>query len=159
MNISMISFILALIVMTVLIVILFKQKAKPTQKRKFKPEAMEGTKAPEPAAGQFNPALVQSKWAEIQAMSSAGPSGLKNALFEADKLLDYCMIGKNFQGETMGDRLKSGGGAFNNLNAIWSAHKLRNQLAHEVEIDTVEPQIKQAINDLGQGIRDLGISI
>ncbi len=159
MSISIISFLVALVVLTVLFVILLKQKAKPT-KRKFNPGSME-----EPNTGQtsgmsqFNPELVKAKWTEIQAMSNAGPSGLKNALFEADKLLDYCMIGKSFTGETMGDRLKSGGNQFSNLNAIWNAHKLRNQLAHEVEVDAVTPQIQQAINDLGQGIRDLGVAI
>src|SRR5438128_643765 len=119
--ISTISFVLALIVLTALFVILLKQKAKPA-KRSFNLATMEEPNGD--SASKFNPALVQAKWAEIQAMSSAGPSGLKNALMESDKLLDYCMIGKGFAGETMGDRLKSGGHQFSNLNAIWSAHKL-----------------------------------
>jgi hypothetical protein len=92
-------------------------------------------------------------------MQNSGPSGLKAALIDADKLLDYCMIGKGFAGDTMGDRLKSGGSRFNNLNAVWSAHKLRNQIAHEVEHDLVPEQIKRAINDLGLAIRDLGIKL
>jgi hypothetical protein len=110
-------------------------------------------------AGGLNTTLVQGKWLEIVAMQSHGPSGLKNALIEADKLLDYVMIQKGFTGETMGDRLKSGGSAFSNLNNIWSAHKLRNQLAHEVEIDVVAEQVKHAINNLGQGIKDLGVNL
>lgn len=154
-GISTISFLIALVVLTVLIVILFKQKAKPT-KREFRSGAMEGTSSVD---GNFNPELVKTKWAELQAMSASGPSGLKNALIEADKLLDYCMIGKGIPGETMGDRLKSGGDNFTDLNAIWNAHKLRNQLVHEVEIDTVADQVKFAINNLGQGIRDLGVNV
>jgi hypothetical protein len=154
-----VSFILALVVLTALIVIFFKQKAKPAPKRQFKPDAMDDPSKPQSGNNNFNPELVKTKWAELQAMAGSGPSGLKNALFEADKLLDYCMMGQGFTGETMGDRLKSGGNRFSNLNAIWAAHKLRNQLAHEVEIDTVAPQIKQAITDLGQGMRDLGVSL
>lgn len=154
-----VSFLLALVVLTVLIVIFFKQKAKPTPKRQFKPESMEDPSKSKNGNSNFNPELVKAKWGELQAMSGSGPSGLKNALFEADKLLDYCMMGQGFTGETMGDRLKSGGNRFSNLNAIWAAHKLRNQLAHEIEIDTVAPQIKQAINDLGQGIRELGVQL
>jgi hypothetical protein len=69
------------------------------------------------------------------------------------------MIQKGFSGETMGDRLKSGGGAFSNLNAIWGAHKLRNQMAHDIEHDMVPEQFKQAIATLGQGIRDLGVTV
>ncbi len=32
-------------------------------------------------------------------------------------------------------------------------------LAHEIEIDVVPIQVKQAINNLGQGIRDLGVNL
>ena len=154
MNLSIISFLLALIVISSLIVILLKDRAQPIRKS-FKPEEnsnQENSKV-------LDQGLVQAKWAEIKTMQNSGPSGLKAALIDADKLLDYCMIGKGFAGETMGDRLKSGGSRFNNLNAVWSAHKLRNQIAHEVEHDLVPEQIKRAINDLGLAIRDLGIKL
>lgn len=154
MNISIISFVIALVVITLLVVILMKQKAKP-QRKEYRATNSSEVSQPE----EFNVGLVQSKWAEVMAMQKSGPSGLKNALFEADKLLDYCMIGKKFTGDTMGDRLKSGGSQFSNLNAVWAAHKLRNQLAHEVEHDLVPEQVKQAIQTLGNAIRDLGISI
>ncbi len=154
MNLSLISFLLALIVISSLIVILLKGRAQPVRKS-FKPEEnsnQENSKV-------LDQGLVQAKWAEIKTMQNSGPSGLKAALIDADKLLDYCMIGKGFAGETMGDRLKSEGSRFNNLNAVWSAHKLRNQIAHEVEHDLVPEQIKRAINDLGLAIRDLGIKL
>lgn len=154
MNLSIISFLLALIVISSLIVILLKGRAQPIRKS-FKPEEnsnQENSKV-------LDSGLVQAKWVEIKTMQNSGPSGLKAALIDADKLLDYCMIGKGFAGETMGDRLKSGGSRFNNLNAVWSAHKLRNQIAHEVEHDLVPEQIKRAINDLGIAIRDLGIRL
>lgn len=154
MSISLISFIVALFVISALVIMLMKQKAKPVRKA-LKPTTGTDTGL----SGQFNEGLVQSKWAEIIAMQNSGPSGLKNALFEADKLLDYCMIGKGFTGETMGDRLKSGGSRFSNLDAIWAAHKLRNQLAHEVEHDLVPEQIKHAIQGLGNAIRELGVPI
>jgi hypothetical protein len=154
MNLSIISFLLALIVISSLIVILLKGRAQPIRKS-FKPEEnsnQENSKV-------LDSGLVQAKWVEIKTMQNSGPSGLKAALIDADKLLDYCMIGKGFAGDTMGDRLKSGGSRFNNLNAVWTAHKLRNQIAHEVEHDLVPEQIKRAINDLGLAIRDLGIKL
>lgn len=152
MNISIISFLIALVVLTLLIAVLLRQKAQPTRNEYRPPSNNSNT-------NHFDQSLVLSKWTEIQAMMNSGPSGLKAALFEADKLLDYCMIGKGFAGETMGERLKSGGDRFNNLNSVWSAHKLRNQLAHEVSHDVVANQVKQSINDLGNAIRDLGVRL
>jgi hypothetical protein len=152
MNISIISFLTALVVLTLLIAVLLRQKAKPAR-NEYRPHNSNESKP------GFDAALANSKWAEIQAMMNSGPSGLKAALIEADKLLDYCMIAKGFAGETMGERLKSGGDRFNNVNAVWSAHKLRNQLAHEVSHDIVPNQIKQAVNDLGNAIRDLGVRL
>lgn len=107
----------------------------------------------------LDPAFVRTHWLEIQQMMTVGPSGLKNALMEADKLLDHVMIAKGFHGNTMGDRLKSGGQSFSDLNAIWSAHKLRNHIAHEVGVDIVPSQIKDAVAKLGRGIQDLGIAL
>ena len=156
MNISIISFILALVTISTLVVILLKKKATPAR-TSYRPQHDVDSKGG--SSARMDDGLVQSKWAEIQVMQNSGPSGLKAALVDADKLLDYCMIGKGFAGETMGDRLKSGGERFNNLNAVWSAHKLRNQLAHEVEHDIVPDQIKRAINDLGMAIRDLGVRL
>lgn len=153
MSISIISFIVALFVLTFLVVLLLKQKSRPVQ-RVYNSSNDEGAKK-----NNLKEGLVQSKWAEIMIMQKSGPSGLKSALMEADKLLDYCMIGKGFKGETMGDRLKSGGSKFKNLNAVWSAHKLRNELAHNVEHDLVPAQINQAIANLGDAIKDLGVRI
>ena len=78
---------------------------------------------------------------------------------EADKLLDYIMQAKGFQGDTMGDRLKLNGDRFSDLNGIWTAHKLRNQIAHEVAIDIVKSQVEDAVRKLGRGIQDLGVTL
>ena len=153
MNASLISLVVALVVITFLVVLLLKQKAKPV------PRVYNTSNDSDYKESGLNVGLVQSKWAEITAMQSSGPSGLKNALMEADKLLDYCMIGKGFKGDTMGERLKSGGSKFKNLNAVWNAHKLRNELAHNVEHDMVPSQINQAISSLGDAIKDLGVRI
>ena len=78
---------------------------------------------------------------------------------EADKLLDYVMKARGFAGETMADRLRSGGQSLSNLNAVWGAHKLRNQLAHEVEHDLVAQQVRNALLTYQQAITDLGVRL
>lgn len=113
----------------------------------------------EPQHQALNMDLIHQRWREIMAMQSQGGAGLKNSLLEADKLLDYVMRGKGFAGENMGDRLKQNGNRFSDLNGIWTAHKLRNQIAHEVDIDIVKPQIEDAVRKLKRGIEDLGVSL
>ena len=103
--------------------------------------------------------FVSRHWQEIQQMTKGGGASLKNSLIEADKLLDYVMLAKGFQGENMGDRLKRNGGKFSDLNGIWSAHKLRNTYAHEVHIDVVPREVHAAIDKLGRGIQDLGLKL
>lgn len=103
--------------------------------------------------------LVYRRWTEISHMQGQGGMGLKNALMEADKLLDYVMQAQGFTGETMGERLKRHGDRFSDLNGVWAAHKLRNQVAHDVHIDLVKPQVTNAIAALGRGISDLGVKL
>ena len=119
------------------------------------------TFTPDPADQKkvLDPEFVRNHWAEIQAMMKIGGAGMKNALIEADKLLDYVMIARGFAGEDMGGRLKLNGQKFSDLNGVWSAHKLRNQYAHDVHIDVVPREVERAIAQLGQGIRDLGVPV
>lgn len=103
--------------------------------------------------------LVRQRWTEIGHMQEQGGMGLKNALMEADKLLDYVMRAQGFTGDTMGERLKRHGDRFSDLNGVWGAHKLRNQVAHDINVDIVKPQVINAIKILGRGISDLGVRI
>ncbi len=101
--------------------------------------------------------LVRTQWREItQQMQSA--KNMKNALIEADKLLDYVLRGRGYRGTTMAERLKSAESSFSHKELVWRAHKLRNQMVHEFT-DVVPQQIEHSVNDLGQAIRDLGVQI
>jgi hypothetical protein len=103
--------------------------------------------------------LVRQRWTEIAHMQTQGGMGLKNALMEADKLLDYVMQAQGFTGENMGERLKRHGDRFSDLNGVWAAHKLRNQIAHDVHVDIVKPQVTSSITSLGRAISDLGVQL
>lgn len=105
--------------------------------------------------GSLDREFVARKWQTIESMTNGGGS-LRDAVSEADKLLDYAMKQTGVPGETMGERLKNSGSRFSNLNAIWSAHKVRNALAHEADFDLVPSQAKEAIADFKTGLQDLG---
>lgn len=148
------SGLIAVLVLSALVAVLLRQSAKSSQKRK----PYRGMKV-EHQGEVFDLARVAPKWHEIQAMLKNGPSGLRSALFEADKLLDYVMQAKGFRGATMGERLKYDGKRLSNLNDVWAAHKLRNQFAHSLDHDMVPSQVQKAVRDLGKAIGDLGVRI
>ena len=100
--------------------------------------------------------FVRSKWTTIEQMTKGNGAHLRDAVSEADKLLDYALKGSGARGDTMGERLKSFGSRFSDRNAIWEAHKLRNALAHEADFDLVPSQAREAITSLKQGLKDLG---
>jgi hypothetical protein len=106
--------------------------------------------------GGVDKALVANRWATIEASANDGGLGLRNAVSEADKLLDYVLRQSGVPGTTMADRLRAGDRRFSDINSIWRAHKLRNALAHEVGFDMVASQAREALQDFKRGLKDLG---
>ena len=78
------------------------------------------------------------------------------SIINCDKLLDKAMIEMGVPGKTMGDRLKRAGGRFTNLNSVWRAHKLRNAIAHESDIEISYKQAHNALQIYKQALKDLG---
>ena len=97
---------------------------------------------------------MRSHW--IRIIDSFKSHG-RESIMDADKLLDYALAKRGFEG-TLGEKLKKAGPRFSDLNGIWTAHKLRNQIAHElVDLNLLEAknalfQFKKALNDLGVGL-------
>jgi hypothetical protein len=106
-------------------------------------------------SGSVDRAFVQQKWESIELMIH-GHGSLREAVMEADMLLDYVLKKSGARGDTMGERLKSSGSRFSDTNTIWTAHKLRNSLAHESQFDLVPSQAKEAVGYFHQGLKDLG---
>lgn len=97
----------------------------------------------------------RSKWLAIESSLGSTEDSRHMAILNADKLLDAALKARGFKGETMGERMKSANKTFRHNNAIWAAHKLRNQIAHE-DI-SVKPHIaKQALAAFKGGLKDLG---
>lgn len=97
---------------------------------------------------------IKSHWIRILDSFHHDP---KHAVLDADKILDYALSKKGFEGH-LGEKLKKAGSRFSDLNGLWSAHKLRNRIAHEMgDIDASEAkralsQFKKGLNDLGAGL-------
>lgn len=101
-------------------------------------------------------AFYQSQWRKIEGFKTNGGAGWQLAILEADKLLDHALKARGVAGTTMGDRLKNARGRFMNNNAIWSAHKLRNRLAHEQNVSLTAVTVDQALRGFKGGLKDLG---
>lgn len=86
------------------------------------------------------------------------PKDPSSSILEADKILDQTLNLKGYKGN-LGEKLKQAHGIFSNPNNVWSAHKLRNRIAHELKITVSENEAKTALNQFKQAIKDLGITL
>ena len=80
----------------------------------------------------------------------------KHAIMGADKLLDVLLTGHGYNG-TIGEKLKQSGGLFSDYNGVWTAHKLRNRIAHELDFEVSNKEAKNALRLFERAFRDLGL--
>lgn len=105
-----------------------------------------------------DPRIVRAKWEKIAASASdLRPDNLKLAIIDADKLLDSVLKALGYRGETLGERLKSSENHYSDVNGIWRAHKLRNQIVHDEDVDLVISQARDAMHEYRKALRDLGV--
>lgn len=106
----------------------------------------------------LNKTKIQAKWLKIeQSLDQGNQSSYHLAILEADKFLDFILRAGRFSGTTMGDRLRSAEKHFKNPNAIWSSHKLRNQIAHEPDFEVNYGQAMKAMLNYRTALKDLGV--
>jgi hypothetical protein len=95
---------------------------------------------------------ILKKWKEIE-----NDKNFKNAIIEADKILDYSLNKKGYVG-SLGEKLKKANKLFSNVNNVWNAHKLRNKLVHEMDAGISEYEAKKALNSFKHALKDIGIN-
>jgi hypothetical protein len=99
----------------------------------------------------------QAHWLEIEhSIVKDNPASWQLAIMNADKLLDQALRERHFSGKTMGERMKAAQSSWKNANHIWSAHKIRNQLAHETDARVNYDITMRALSAFKQGLKDLG---
>lgn len=76
---------------------------------------------------------VHLRWKNIQSLADgATASEWREAIIEADIMLDDMLAQQGFIGDGVGEKLKSvEPSEFHSLQDAWEAHKVRNQIAHE----------------------------
>ena len=105
----------------------------------------------------FDKEAYQTRFLEIEnKLKKENPATYALTVINCDKLLDKAMMEMGIPGKTMGYRLKRVGGRFTNLNAVWRAHKLRNAIAHETDLEISYKQAYNAVQIYRQALQDLG---
>ncbi len=111
--------------------------------------------------GSFNQrvdlSIVPAKWGEINSMiSTGGPANYRQAIMEADKLVDHVLKSK-VKGETMADRLKNARDLFerDTYDRLWLAHKIRNKVAHEADFEGLSSDANLAVRNFEKALKEL----
>lgn len=102
---------------------------------------------------RFSPAEKQKylfQWKKIKSNQDF------RTIIEADKLLDILLKKKGYHG-TVGEKLKKSGKLFSDIHGLWDAHKLRNRLAHELDVRLTPKERDMALSQFEKAFRDLGI--
>ena len=77
-------------------------------------------------------------------------------ILNADKLLDQALKQRGFKGDTMGERMKSAKSTWSSANNVWTAHKLRNRIAHETDVRVEYDTVRRALAAYKQALKDVG---
>ena len=97
------------------------------------------------------------RWLQIeQQLKKDEPSSYHLVVLNADKLLDQALRERGVRGTTMGERMKNIKDTWSNANSVWTAHKLRNQIAHETDVNVGYDDARRALAGFKQALKDVG---
>ena len=105
----------------------------------------------------FNKEKYQTKFLSIEnSLNKNNSATFMKTVIDADKLLDKAMVEIGIPGKNMGERLKHSKDKFSDINAVWRAHKLRNALAHESDLEITYRQAFTALSIYKKALKELG---
>lgn len=104
----------------------------------------------------LNVEKYRSDWLKIErSLVKDNEASYHLSILNADKLLDRALRESGFKGKTMGERMKSASKTWSNANLVWTAHKLRNQIAHETNVQIQYDTARRALGAFKQGLKDV----
>ncbi len=100
---------------------------------------------------------IVKQWAKIMGRLETGlESEYKLAVIEADSLLDETLERMGYGGETLGERLKNiTSDILPNLEQIWQAHKIRNNIVHDPDYRLNLDEARKALAIYEKAFTDL----
>ena len=107
--------------------------------------------------GRIDVEHYRVRWLSIeQTLKRDEVASYHMAVLNADKLVDQALKERGIKGETMGERMKRASNVLTKRNDFWSAHKLRNQIAHEPDVVVTYDSARHALDGFKQALKDLG---
>ncbi len=100
------------------------------------------------------------RWLHIETLTGGErPSEWREAIIEADIMLEDMLTRQGYTGDGVGEKLKHVERSdFNTLDDAWEAHKVRNQIAHEgSSFDLSETLARRTIARYEAVFREFGI--
>ena len=88
------------------------------------------------------------RWEQvIRHIQSTNQNDWKQAILEADIMLDDILTTMGYQGESVGEKLKRvAKGDFATVQDAWDAHLVRNKIAHEAGFNLTQYDALEAVN-------------
>lgn len=103
-----------------------------------------------------NPRRFKKKWNKVKSKLSKQDQW-KDALAEADKLLDLALRKKGYTGKTVGEKLVKAEKIFTDKDEVWFGHKLSNAANEKPGLKLKKADMKRALIGLQKGLKDLRV--
>jgi hypothetical protein len=126
-------------------------RRKPQRRRRHSPGVLRA----------YDRGKIEEGWGKIDQLLGVGkPSAAKEAVINADKLLDYA-LSQIVSGESTGEKLKNARRAFPQAvyQELWEAHKVRNALVHETDYELTQLVARDALSKFKRAFRSLGVRL
>ncbi len=104
--------------------------------------------------------MAAARWAHVEElMSGLQETDWRQAIIEADIMLDDALVARGYQGDSLGDRLKQVTvSVIPSLDGVWDAHRVRNRIAHEGSQFKLEERIAhRTIAQYRNAFSELGV--
>ncbi len=101
----------------------------------------------------------EGRWKGVMsAVSSENSNDWRQAVLEADIMLDDAITSKGYTGDGVGEKMKQvQKGDINSIDDAWEAHKVRNRIAHDgADFDLSQREAKRAVGLYEKVFKELG---
>jgi len=147
--IKAISLLISLLLLIAAIILIFQLRKRFKESLEMVAESVSAPGLPKKA--------LNKKWQSVlDKLAKDDEDSYRLAVIEADKIFDDILKRIGYQGENMGERLKQLTTAqIANLDEVWQAHKLRNQIVHEPDSRLTHSQAQRAVEIYQRAMEDL----